>query len=67
VRAAGRLHIIWEESGGPEVQPPQRRGFGSRLIERNLGAQLRGAVSLEFLPQGVRCQMDADLDEVSRA
>src|SRR5690606_5294544 len=28
-----RLRITWRERGGPRVEPPKRRGFGSRLIE----------------------------------
>ena len=28
------LRLQWRESGGPPVQPPQRRGFGSIMIER---------------------------------
>ncbi|MCD6071254.1 MAG: hypothetical protein K0S42_1770, partial [Microvirga sp.] len=31
-----RLHLRWEETGGPAVRRPLRRGFGSRLIERSL-------------------------------
>ena len=31
-----RLSLRWTESGGPPVKAPQRRGFGSRLIERSL-------------------------------
>ena len=27
-----RLRLQWRESGGPPVQPPQRRGFGSMMI-----------------------------------
>ena len=29
-----RLRLQWRESGGPPVQPPRRRGFGSVMIER---------------------------------
>ena len=43
----------WRESGGPEVVPPSRRGFGSRLIERVLAADFGGAPQLAFEPEGV--------------
>jgi PAS domain S-box-containing protein len=64
--ASERLEIVWQEFGGPVVQAPGRRGFGSRLIERSLPAQLHGEVHLDFLPQGVRCEMNASLDEIRR-
>jgi two-component sensor histidine kinase len=63
--APDRLQLDWEELGGPPVQPPGRRGFGSQLIEKVLAAELRGDVRLEFLPQGVRCSMEMGLDQVS--
>lgn len=62
---AGRLRLEWLETGGPPVSPPLRRGFGSRMIERALAAELRGQVQLDFQPQGLRCTMDMALDHVS--
>lgn len=53
----GRLHLSWVESGGPAVQVPKQRGFGSRLIERSLGRELGGEVRLDFHPEGLRCTM----------
>ncbi|HEX7887232.1 MAG TPA: ATP-binding protein [Phenylobacterium sp.] len=52
-----RLHIRWTESGGPLVNPPERRGFGSRLIERGLARELGGEVVLGFDATGVTCHM----------
>ena len=43
----------WRESGGPPVSPPTRRGFGSVLIERVLGADFGGEVSIDYAPTGV--------------
>ncbi len=47
--------VRWQESGGPSVSPPQRKGFGSRLLERGLAADLGGQPSLSFAPEGVVC------------
>ncbi|MFD0464767.1 hypothetical protein ACFQY9_25960 [Microvirga aerilata] len=55
------LHLRWEESGGPPVQVPTRRGFGTRLIERSLALDLDGDVRIEFAPSGVTCTVDAPL------
>jgi two-component system, chemotaxis family, CheB/CheR fusion protein len=51
----GGLELIWREAGGPAVTPPQRRGFGSRLIERSVRGELAGTVDLDFTPEGLRC------------
>ncbi|MGF9762492.1 sensor histidine kinase [Microvirga sp. 0TCS3.31] len=55
-----RLHVRWEETGGPTVRPPGRRGFGSRLLERVLAHDLDGDVTLEFAATGVVCTLEAD-------
>ncbi|MEA1830755.1 HWE histidine kinase domain-containing protein [Methylobacterium durans] len=56
-----RLAFRWTEVGGPSVKPPKRRGFGSRLIERNLARDLDGAVAIDFAPTGVVCTVDAPI------
>ncbi|WP_230532160.1 HWE histidine kinase domain-containing protein [Microvirga roseola] len=53
-----RLHLTWIESGGPPVEPPRRRGFGTRLIERSLAHDLGGQVGIAFEPMGVTCTVD---------
>jgi two-component sensor histidine kinase len=58
---ADRLHLMWEEAGGPPVEKPARRGFGTRLIERSLAHDLNGDVRIEFAPTGVLCSVDAPL------
>ena len=49
----------WREAGGPPVQPPQRRGFGSVLIERLFAADFNGAVRIDYEPEGVVCMLQA--------
>jgi two-component sensor histidine kinase len=56
-----RLVLEWRESGGPPVVPPQRRGFGSRLIERSLKGQLGGSANLHFAPNGLHCHVELPL------
>jgi PAS domain S-box-containing protein len=56
-----RLHMVWEEQGGPPVTPPTRMGFGTRLIERGLAAELSGSVQLNYPASGVVCTIDAPL------
>ena len=59
VEADGALQLTWTEQGGPPVTTPSRRGFGSRLLERGLAAELDGKVELRFDPAGVVCTIRA--------
>ncbi|WP_227878886.1 sensor histidine kinase [Caulobacter segnis] len=61
-QGAERLHLTWSERDGPPVTPPAQRGFGSRLIERGLAAELSGSATIEFHPTGVVCQIQALLE-----
>ena len=56
-----RFRLRWEERGGPPVSPPTHRGFGSRMIERGLAAELRGEARIDWRPEGVVCTIDAPL------
>ncbi len=55
------LTFRWRESGGPPVEPPRRRGFGARLLERGIGGDLRGITRLDYLPTGVVFEAVASL------
>jgi two-component sensor histidine kinase len=57
-----RLRLAWRETGGPPVRAPERRGFGTRLIERSLAQDLNGRVEISFAPDGIVCTVDAPLD-----
>ncbi|UGB44494.1 PAS domain-containing protein [Frateuria edaphi] len=61
-QANGTLRLTWTESGGPPVEPPTGRGFGSRLIERGLRHEIGGRVALGFAPEGVICTIEVPLD-----
>ncbi|EJU10453.1 signal transduction histidine kinase [Sphingomonas sp. LH128] len=50
------LAMEWSEHGGPPVSPPERRGFGSTLIEHSMVSDGARIVS-EFAPEGVRWSM----------
>jgi len=56
------LHLRWEERGGPPVDglPPQK-GFGTNILEATLRDQLGGAVSLQWRPAGLVCEMEVPL------
>jgi two-component sensor histidine kinase len=42
----------WKEEGGPSVNQPARRGYGTELLE-NAAAYLGGSMELRYEPQGL--------------
>ncbi|WP_421993519.1 HWE histidine kinase domain-containing protein [Roseococcus sp.] len=53
MEADGQLALEWGEHGGPPVQAPQRRGFGSSFIERAIPFDLHGEARIHFAVAGV--------------
>jgi two-component sensor histidine kinase/CHASE2 domain-containing sensor protein len=49
-RVDGEVRFVWQEKGGPLVQPPVRKGFGTRLIQDALARELGGQVRIEHRP-----------------
>lgn len=56
-----RLSLQWSESGGLPVTPPTRKGFGSRLVQRVLAAELGGHVNVAYEQSGLVCTIDAPM------
>lgn len=51
------VEVLWVETGGPSVEAPTRRGFGSLVIQGNLPRSLEAEVDLAFTAEGVRCRI----------
>lgn len=58
-----RLSFTWEEAGGPVVVTPTRTGFGSKLIQKVLAAEIRGTAHIDYRPAGVVFTAKAPLPE----
>jgi two-component system CheB/CheR fusion protein len=54
------VRLTWRELGGPPVAPPERKGFGSFLIERALQGG-GGNARLDFNPNGLICSLEVAL------
>jgi PAS domain S-box-containing protein len=54
--ADGELVLRWTETGGPPIEPPTRKGFGSRVIAGMI-EQLKGAVRFDWQPGGLVCEI----------
>jgi two-component sensor histidine kinase/DNA-binding LytR/AlgR family response regulator len=49
------LELKWREEGGEPVNPPNRTGFGSKVIEAGIAGQLRGEIEREWTANGLIC------------
>jgi two-component sensor histidine kinase len=52
--ANGKVALCWQETGGPPVSAPERKGFGSLLIEQASDGKAR----VEFALGGVSCTLE---------
>jgi two-component sensor histidine kinase len=58
------LVIRWSERDGPPVKPPQRQGFGTRVVDRVI-QELKGKLRFEWDPKGVVCEMAIPVDQLA--
>jgi CheY-like chemotaxis protein len=61
----GRLDFAWSEHGGPPVEEPERKGFGTTLVTSSLAGD--GAeIDVDYAPEGMRWRLALPLDTVAR-
>lgn len=56
-----RVRFDWIESDGPLVEPPSRKGFGTRLLEKGIARELEGSAELDYAPAGLRLRLEFPL------
>lgn len=59
------FELAWVESGGPVVNAPAVRGFGSRLIESSFAIEPSASARLAYEPDGVRFHLKINMRHVS--
>jgi PAS domain S-box-containing protein len=63
----GKLELVWVESDGPEISPPNRRGYGSRAIVAGIERQLNGVVRFDWRASGLRCTLSVPYDDANES
>ncbi|AOH82920.1 two-component system sensor histidine kinase/response regulator [Sphingomonas panacis] len=61
------LVLTWRESGGPPVQAPTRKGFGTTIIDRSVPYDLGGAAKVVYESDGVEAFFRIPARHVSQA
>lgn len=61
-----KIRLVWEESRGPLVTEPSRKGFGTTIIQRHAVAAFGGQVDVEFRPEGLVWRLTAPRANLER-
>jgi PAS domain S-box-containing protein len=64
---AGLLRIEWTEIGGPPVDKPISRGFGTRSVIASIESQLGGQAEFDWRREGLVCCLTVPLSPPSLA
>ena len=57
-----RVIMTWREVDGPEITPPERKGFGTRLLEDVVARELNGEAKLNYEVHGLHYNLCFSVD-----
>ena len=58
------LCLKWQERDGPPIDMPSHKGFGTRLIERTLPAEVGGISRVSYPRTGMMCEIHMPVTEL---
>ena len=62
----GDIKLIWMEQGGPAVPaPPERVGYGSKLVDRSMTRQLGGSIAYDWSEGGLTATLQISREKLS--
>jgi CheY-like chemotaxis protein len=61
----GMLSLVWNESGGPNIVPPTRAGFGTKIIS-SLGGNHGGRTEFDWRPAGLNFTLELQYQRGSK-
>jgi two-component sensor histidine kinase len=66
VSEGSEISVIWMEQGGPAVEtPPEREGFGSKLVDRSMSRQLGGSLNYDWSMGGLTATLRLSRDKLT--
>jgi CHASE1-domain containing sensor protein len=57
------LRIVWRERGAGKIAPPERKGFGTRLIDANIVRELGGSIERRYPEDGLDIEIRIPLKQ----
>jgi PAS domain S-box-containing protein len=61
------LQLVWEERGGPPVETPISRGFGTRSVIASIETQLGGKAEFDWHAEGLICRLLVPLNKAAQS
>jgi len=52
-----RIEFLWKEDGGPPPKPPERDGYGHRMIRSVAAREIDGEAEIDYQPNGLVCRI----------
>jgi two-component sensor histidine kinase len=59
------FRLVWQEDGGPAVEPPAVAGFGTSMLSQAVEYQHEGKVELDWRKEGLVCQLTVPLQRAT--
>ena len=59
---AQSLELEWKETGGPSVEKPKSRGFGTKSVIASIETQLGGRIAFDWRSEGLICHLVVPLN-----
>jgi two-component sensor histidine kinase len=56
-----RLSLTWRETSNVPVMPPEKPGFGTRLIDMNITRELGGTIRRDYRADGLEIEIEIPL------
>ncbi|MGA0541024.1 CHASE domain-containing protein [Neotabrizicola sp. VNH66] len=63
--ARPQLHLIWDEETGTAAAAPERKGFGSQLIDSCIRGELGGTVARRYHASGLTVELHVPLGQTA--
>jgi two-component sensor histidine kinase len=63
----GKFAMSWTERNGPPVKPPERRGFGTLVIDSMARQSINGEVQLDYRPSGLAWRLSCPAENALEA
>lgn len=57
-KSGERVRLDWSEHGGPPVKPPEREGFGTKVVSRAFSTDAAPDVAFDYRPDGLRFNVE---------
>ena len=58
------LSLSWRETSSAAVTPPEKLGFGTKLIDMNITRELKGTIRRDYRADGLHIDIEIPLGAV---